>query len=381
MFGEHLIVLPLSANISIDTGFPLEKAGTLVAVYPLAAAVSAFFTAPFSDRLGRKTMILILGSGLCLSTLGFALANSAFTLLFFRILCGIFGGPMFASIMAFISDKFKAEERVRAITILMLSFSTASIFAVPIGSWVGDLYNWRMPFYLISALLFSCCLLIIRVKPIPTGAESGSIMNQYIEFMDLIKMRKVVKILAIQFFMILGLYGFVSNMSGWLNMNYGFTATQIGLSFMQGGIGGLLGNAIAGLLLQKGLRDSLVIIGSLLMGSFLVIVTQEVISPAYTGCLFAGLMFGGSIRMPAFQIMLAELIPINLRGRLMSLNMIVFNMGMGLGGLWSIPLLSIENGQLIGMPTVGLLGGLSLLVVPWLMISVRKEIDKAEEVY
>lgn len=381
MFGEHLIVVPLSANISTDTGLQLEKSGILVAIYPLAAAVSAFFTAPFSDRLGRKNMILIMGTGFCLSTLGFALANSVFTLLFFRILCGIFGGPIVPSIIAFMSDKFKTQERARAITVLMLSFSTASIFAVPIGSWIGDLYTWRMPFYLISALVFCCCLLIIKVKSIPTGAESGTIMSQYKELLELMKIGKVLKVLAIQFFMIFGLFGFVSNISVWLSMNYGFTATKIGLCYMQGGVGGLLGSAIAGLLLQKGFKDSLVITGSLVMGSFLVVATQEIISPAYIGFFFAGLMFGGAVRMPAFQIMLAELIPINLRGRLMSLNMIVNNISMGLGGIWSIQLLSIENGQLIGMPTVGLVGGVSLLAVPLLMISVRKEINKEDEVY
>ena len=122
IFGEHLIVVPLSASISKATGLPLVKAGLLVAIYPLAAAVSAFFSAPFSDRLGRKTMIIVLSLGFSASTLGFATANSVSTILFFRVLCGICGGPVFASVLAFIGDKFKGKERVRAITALMLTF-------------------------------------------------------------------------------------------------------------------------------------------------------------------------------------------------------------------------------------------------------------------
>ena len=381
IFGEHLIVVPLSASISKATGLPLVKAGLLVAIYPLAAAVSAFFSAPFSDRLGLKTMIIVLSLGFSASTLGFATANSVSTILFFRVLCGICGGPVFASVLAFIGDKFKGKERVRAITALMLTFSTASILAVPMGSWIGDTFGWRMPFYLISGIVLICSILITRMTAISTGAETGKIMHQYLELIQLFQLAKVRKVFILQFFMIIGLFGFVPNVSVWLNLNYGFDATQIGLCYMQGGIGGFIGNNIAGFFLQRGYKDSLIITGSMIMGCFLVMATLELLPAIYVGIFFGGLMFGGSIRMPALQVILTELIPINLRGRFMSMSMIVSNVTMGLGGIWGIQVLTVKAGRLEGMPIVGLIGGLSLLFVPYLVYLVRKELDKAEQVF
>lgn len=381
VFGEHLIVVPLSASISKSTGLPLVKAGLLVAVYPLAAAVSAFLTAPFSDRLGRKSLIIILSLGFCVSTFGFATADSVVSILFFRILCGVCGGPIFASILAFVGDKFKGRERVRAITAMMLTFSTASILAVPLGAWIGDTLGWRMPFYLISAMVLICCAMITQMKAIPTGAEAGKIWQQYLELIQLFKLAKVRKIFTLQFFMIIGLFGFVPNVSVWLNLNYGFDATQIGLCYMQGGIGGLIGNSIAGFFLQRGFKDRLIIIGSMIMAAFLILATQEILPPLYVGVFFAGLMFGGSIRMPALQLILTEIIPINLRGRFMSMSMIVSNLTMGLGGIWSLQILNVKADRLEGMPLVGIIGGASLMFVPFLVHLVRQEMEKAEQVY
>ena len=45
-------------------------------------------------------------------------------------------------------------------------------------------------------------------------------------------------------------------MSIWLTTNYGLSASTIGLFYMQGGIGSLIGNQVAGWLLQRGLRFS-----------------------------------------------------------------------------------------------------------------------------
>jgi len=53
-------------------------------------------------------------------------------------------------------------------------------------------------------------------------------------------------VFAMQFFMLIGLFGFIPHMSIWLTTNYGLSASTIGLFYMQGGIGSLIGNQVAG---------------------------------------------------------------------------------------------------------------------------------------
>ena len=132
---------------------------------------------------------------------------------------------------------------------------------------------------------------------------------------------------------------------------------------MQGGIDSLIGNQVAGWLLQWGLRFSLIWIGPVLMGTVLMLFTQDLLLRPWMGIMFFGIMLGGSMRMPGLQTILIELTGKEIRGRLMAMSMIVSNMTMGLGGFWSTGLLSMENGYLRGMDRVGLVSMLTLLVV------------------
>ena len=381
VFSEHLIVVPLSASISLATGLPAVNSGLLVALYPLAAALSALILAPFSDRLGRKRMLVFLCLGFSGSTFAFAQADSIASVLAFRVLSGIFGGPIPANVLSYVGDRFQGAERTKVITAIMLTFSIASIFAVPMGALIADLSSWRFPFIIISGIILICLVLILRMKSIPTGAESGNVLQQYVEFANLLKIGKVRKIFALQFFMIIGLFGFVPNVSIWLSANYGFNATQIGLCYMQGGVGGIIGNTLSGYFVAKGHKGRLITIGSMITLFFLVFTAQDLLPPLFIGFFFAGLMFGGSLRMPALQIILTETIPINLRGRMMALSMIVSNITMGLGGVWSLAFLKLEDGVLTGMKAITIIGGLSLLVVPFLVRILEKEIDSSEQLY
>ena len=87
----------------------------------------------------------------------------------------------------------------------------------------------------------------------------------------------------------------------------------------------------------------------------------------------AGMMLGGSMRMPAFQLILSEAVPISMRGRLMSMSMIVANISMGVGGVWSTPMLTIENDQLQGVPLIGIVTIFTVLIFVPLFYSARKE--------
>ncbi|MBU2511451.1 MFS transporter [bacterium] len=381
VFSEHLIVVPLTASISLATGLPPVNSGLLVAIYPLAAALSALILAPFSDRLGRKRMLVLLCLGFSFSSYNFATADSVTSVLLFRVLSGIFGGPIPANVLAYVGDRFQGAERTKVITTIMLAFSVASILAVPFGAWIADLTTWRVPFYIISGIILVCLVLMLRMRVVKTGAEGGNIFRQYVEFANLLKLGRVRKVFTLQFFMIIGLFGFVPNVAVWLSTNYGFDSTQIGLCYMQGGIGGIIGNTLSGYFINKGHKGRLITIGSLVMCVFLAFSAQDFLPPVYSGIFFFGLMLGGSFRIPALQVIITEIIPINLRGRMMALSMIVSNITMGLGGIWSIPFLKLENGVLTGMKAITLIGSISLLAVPFLVSILEKEIRQVKQFY
>ena len=360
---DHLIMVPLSVEISAATGLSPVRSGLLVSVYPAAAAVSAFIFAPWSDRLGRKRLLLYLGSGFVISTFGCALAQGVESFFLFRILSGAFAGPIMPNCLAYAGDALQGNRRNRALTNIMLGFTLASILGVPVGSALAEWVSWRWTFGVIGVGGLLSLLWLGRIPPIATGAESVTIGRQYMQMFGLWKRQEVRWVFAMQFFMLIGLFGFIPHMSIWLTTNYGLSTSTIGLFYMQGGIGSLIGNQVAGWLLQRGLRFSLIGIGSVLMGTVLMLSTQDLLTGPWMGAMFFGIMLGGSMRMPGLQTILIELTAEEIRGRLMAMSMIVSNMTMGLGGFWSTGLLSMENGYLRGMDQVGLVSMLTLLVV------------------
>ena len=360
---DHLIMVPLSVEISAATGLSPVRSGLLVSVYPAAAAVSAFIFAPWSDRLGRKRLLLYLGSGFVISTFGCALAQGVESFFLFRILSGAFAGPIMPNCLAYAGDALQGNRRNRALTNIMLGFTLASILGVPVGSALAEWVSWRWTFGVIGVGGLLSLLWLGRIPPIATGAESVTIGRQYMQMFGLWKRQEVRWVFAMQFFTLIGLFGFIPHMSIWLTTNYGLSTSTIGLFYMQGGIGSLIGNQVAGWLLQRGLRFSLIGIGSVLMGTVLMLSTQDLLTGPWMGAMFFGIMLGGSMRMPGLQTILIELTGKEIRGRLMAMSMIVSNMTMGLGGFWSTGLLSVENGYLRGMDQVGLVSMLTLLVV------------------
>ena len=180
------MMVPLSSDIAKSINMPLTESGLLVSIYPMAAAISAFFLAPFSDRFGRKRMLLFLGLGFALSCLGCAMAATLEQMYLFRILSGVFGGLVLPNALAYAGDEFEENQKVRAISTLTLSFPIASVMGVPIGAWLGDLYSWRLPFYALAVLSLLCTLGLIQLRD-SAGTKAHSIARQYLQLIALWK--------------------------------------------------------------------------------------------------------------------------------------------------------------------------------------------------
>ncbi|MBF0280421.1 MAG: MFS transporter [SAR324 cluster bacterium] len=370
VFMDHLMLVPLGVVISKSIGLDPEKSGYLIAIYPIMAAFSALLSAPFSDRWGRKKMLLVLSFGFCLSTLGCALSYNVFTMFLFRILSAVFGGPIMPNTLAYAGDLFQGPKRVKAVTTVMLGFAASSILGVPFGAWTADTFSWQASFYIVAAATFLSIAGLYWMKPVKTGLSPGTVMAQYAELFKLWTLKKVRGLFYAQFFMLVGLFGLVPNLGVWMAMNMGMSATQVGLCYMQGGIGAIIGNQLSAYLIRRFSKAAVVSLGSIVMGIVVLLFTNLSFPPVLAGIFLAGMMFGGSIRMPAFNLILTETVPIYMRGRLMSMGMIVSNISMGFGGIWATPLLEIKDGRLYGMPIIGVVTLITtLLVAPMIYAS------------
>jgi len=368
---DFVMLIPLSPVIAEQTGLGIANAGLLISMYPILAIFSGLLIAPFSDRWGRKKILMILMVGLIFSSILAALSSSATAILVARALAGLFAGIVMPTAIAFAGDAYKSTARAKAVTWVLLSIPLASTLGVPLMAWIASVLSWQQPFYIVASCATLIFLLICKLPNIDPNTKKQDISEQYKELFALWLDKPIRLLLLLEFLLVFAVYGLVPHIGAWLSLNYALDTLQIGMYFLVGGLGAVTGNLIASYFVRQGARLLPILLGSLVLVLFIVIATQEWLSAFYISGLMFFIMLGDASRYPAIQVMLTEAVPIALRGRLLLMNIIVTNLAMALGGLWSSLFVVELQQRLIGLDKVGLSVILITLLLCYLLIKLR----------
>lgn len=143
---DFMIVMPLGPDFADDLGIPLSRLGIVGGSYTVAAAMAGFCGALFLDRFDRRPALALALVGLAIGTAGCAAARGLGSLLLARVVAGAFGGPATSLALSILADVIPVERRGRAMSTVMLAFSTASVLGVPIGLELARHGSWQTPF-------------------------------------------------------------------------------------------------------------------------------------------------------------------------------------------------------------------------------------------
>lgn len=159
------IIIPILPEVILQQGFAEVHVGGLLTVYALAS----FFTAPlwgaFSDRTGRKKLILIGLLGFSASFFLFALFMDHLALLYFsRVVGGVFSGALYTAVTGFVADMTDEENRNKYMGLLGMSIGLGFIFGPAIGGVLGHI-SLQVPYLasgILTLLLLVYALLILK---------------------------------------------------------------------------------------------------------------------------------------------------------------------------------------------------------------------------
>ena len=165
------IIIPVLPEVILEQNYNEIHVGGLLTVYSLAS----FFTAPLwgmlSDRIGRKTLILVGLVGFSLSFWLFSLFfGSLFMLYLSRVVGGLFSGALYAAVTGFAADLSNDENRNKYMGFLGMSIGLGFIFGPAIGGVLGHI-DLALPFTASAILLLAIFVyaLIILKEPERTG--------------------------------------------------------------------------------------------------------------------------------------------------------------------------------------------------------------------
>lgn len=267
--ADLLVMTPLLPAVARDLGVGADLGGLWITAYAVATGLFALVFGPVSDRFGRRRVLQVGMAVLTVGTVVCAFANSFETMLAARSLAGAGAGMLVTSTTSFAGDHFESEQRAVAMGWVMSGFFLALIVAVPIGAWLAGAFGWSRMFLILSAFagVLALGLLALPVPRFEERTATLSLPSAAQAYGELLWDRRVAGVLAMSFSIGLSMTMFSVYTSPWLATTFGLDTQARGLVYAAGGPAVLLGAPLAGRLSNHFGRVSLVLAGSLLMGS------------------------------------------------------------------------------------------------------------------
>ncbi len=174
------MVLPVLAIYGTELiGATPALIGLAIGAYGFTQACLQIPFGMWSDRLGRKPVIII---GLLLFIAGSvlaAMANDIYQVILGRCLQG--AGAIASTIMAMAADLTREEQRTKAMAMIGISIGLAFCLAMVLGPLVTDIYSLSGLFYLTAALSV-VALALVWILPTPIEQkrhrEANTVLGQ-----------------------------------------------------------------------------------------------------------------------------------------------------------------------------------------------------------
>lgn len=348
---DFMMVMPLGPDFAKALGIRVSHMGVLAGAYTLAAALSGLVGSFFLDRICRRKALVWALVGLAFGTGAGAVAVDFHSLLWARVLAGIFGGPTASVGLAIIADLVPHERRGAAIGRVMIGFSAASIFGVPIGLEIARVGGWNAPFVMVGA----CALIMAMVArfSLPEMTENMNRSRFSIEslpFAGLMKQQNVW--LSYMLLVCVMMSGFLifPNIAGYLQLNLQFPREDMGQLYLVGGMASLIAMSFTGSLVDRYGSVPWFLAGSLGFSMALYLGMYKVPPYLTPYGLFISFMVFGTFRNVSMQTLSSKVPLPHERAGFMSLQSSLQHLAMAAGGILSSRILTTSSvGKLEGM--------------------------------
>ncbi|MBX5464127.1 MAG: MFS transporter, partial [Clostridia bacterium] len=229
MVLSNSLLIPVLPSIQRGAHLTAFQAGLLITAFSVTAGLVIPLGGYFSDRIGRKAVIVPALGLFGLGGLLAGLAPLAFPrpfpwLVAGRVIQGVGGGGTYQVAMALAGDLYRGGRRVQVLGTLEASNGVGKVAAPVIGSALGML-AWMAPFFFYPAAAWSAAAAVFWLIPTsrPAAAERRRPPAGYLEDLRAVLASKggpLAVLFAVGFVALLVLFGFLSYYSDVLEASW-----------------------------------------------------------------------------------------------------------------------------------------------------------------
>ncbi|WP_136608336.1 MFS transporter [Paenibacillus dokdonensis] len=248
------LVIPILPKLLEDFNAGGTAAGYLIAASGLTQFLFSPLAGEWSDKYGRKRMIVL---GLLLFTLSqflFAIANVMWMLYISRFLGGIGAAMMVPAMMAYVADSTTEDTRGKGLGMLGAAMSLGFVIGPGIGGFLAD-FGLRAPFYISALIAAIATILSFFMLKETLSEERLQAARQSQQKRESIVKQLITSVkapyfiyLILVFTLTFGLVNFEAVFSLYVDNKYAYTTKEISIMIT---VGALVGVVIQGAFINK----------------------------------------------------------------------------------------------------------------------------------
>jgi predicted MFS family arabinose efflux permease len=368
---SEMIPTGLLPEMSASLGVSEAQIGLLVTVFAFTVVVTSTPLTALTKRWPRHGMIVGILIVLAVSNLLTAIAPDYTFVVISRILGGIAHGMFWSIVGAYAGHLVPKEQIGRAVSITLGGGTLAFVFGVPLGTFAGHLFGWRLSFAFLAVLMLVGAALVWKFLPaVRRDEDSRPRRERGVARPKDATILAVVMVCLVAAVTMVGHYSFYTFVVPFLTDAMGVPAGNVGGLLFFYGIAGAVGLVIAGSLFgprpQLGLILALVVTG-ISVAALAVFASVPVL--AIAAFVLWGMSFGAL--PPLLQTRLLHTSSPAFRDTASALYTTSFNIGIGGGALLGAVI--FDAGGLMTLPFLYI----GLLVVALAMVVVIGRVTRA----
>ncbi|WP_256774447.1 MULTISPECIES: MFS transporter [unclassified Stenotrophomonas] len=371
-FGlSEFVVAGLLTAIADDLDAPISLVGTAIAAYALGAAIGAPFITALVAHWRDRHILLLATALLGVGSLLMSASPNLVVLLAVRFVVGL-GHGVFMAVASDAATRLVDPQRSgRALSVVWIGLTLALAIGVPLGTYLGSLWSWRVIFMAIGVLSAGGMLGLALCMP-RGEAEAGSTGGGAWKGIKAIAHPQLLITAGIGALVSVATFSFFTFVSPYLQQVTAVGVQWLSLGMLLFGICAIAGNLLGGFLadatdVDRSIRLALVALALNLLGLYgvaslpvpmmLLIGTLGICFFAIVTLLTLRLLRQAQRFIPAYSSVAA------------GLNIASFNLGTALGG--ALGGLTISYASLASIPLTG--ASAAVIAVMALYLQMRRQ--------
>ncbi len=271
------MILPAIPSLAVIWDQPLAVVNLILIAFFVTYGFFLLFYGPISDRYGRRRpliagiLLYILASMLC------AVANSAATLISFRILQAAGAAASASLSMAMTKDIFSGKERERILAYIAIIMALAPMFAPIVGGWILIYLSWHWIFFTQGMMGVLGLLGVIRTPETLKEFSQTPLSKVMHSYGNLLLNKSYIVMVLVMSVSLLPLYSFVAGSSDLYINGFGLSEQTFSYLFAFNALALMAGSMSCLKISQR--TDSKYLMtagfGGILLGGILILVTGQ----------------------------------------------------------------------------------------------------------